>query len=44
MSDNAIVMEGLRRRSGSAASLDGINLEVPSGAVFGLLGPNGADH
>jgi ABC-2 type transport system ATP-binding protein len=42
MSENAIVVDGLRKRFGSVAALDGIDLEVPPGAVFGLLGPNGA--
>ena len=42
MSDNAIVVEGLRKRFGSVVALAGIDLEVPRGEVFGLLGPNGA--
>ena len=42
MSDIAIVVEGLRKRFGAVAALDGIDLEVPRGEVFGLLGPNGA--
>ncbi len=42
MSDAAIVMEGLVKRFGSVTALDGVDLEVPAGSVFGLLGPNGA--
>ena len=42
MSENAIVVDGLRKRFGNVVALDGINLDVPAGAVFGLLGPNGA--
>lgn len=42
MSDNAIVVEGLVKHFGSVAALDGIDLEVERGTVFGLLGPNGA--
>jgi ABC-2 type transport system ATP-binding protein len=42
MSENAIVVGGLRKRFGNVVALDGINLDVPAGAVFGLLGPNGA--
>jgi daunorubicin resistance ABC transporter ATP-binding subunit len=42
MSENAIVVEQLRKRFGEVIALDGIDLEVPRGAVFGLLGPNGA--
>jgi ABC-2 type transport system ATP-binding protein len=40
--DNAIVVEGLRKRFGDVVALDGIDFEVPPGTVFGLLGPNGA--
>jgi ABC-2 type transport system ATP-binding protein len=42
MRDAAIVVEGLTKRYGDLAALDGIDLEVPEGTVFGLLGPNGA--
>jgi len=42
MTENAIVVEGLRKRFGEVQALDGIDLEVPEGKVFGLLGPNGA--
>ena len=42
MSENAIVVEGLVKHFGSVAALDGIDLEVERGTVFGLLGPNGA--
>ena len=33
---------GLTRRYGSAAVVDGIDLDIARGEVFGLLGPNGA--
>jgi ABC-2 type transport system ATP-binding protein len=39
---DAIVVEGLRKRFGDVVALDGIDLAVPVGTVFGLLGPNGA--
>jgi ABC-2 type transport system ATP-binding protein len=42
MSDHAIVIEGLEKRFGEVTALDGIDLEVTEGTVFGLLGPNGA--
>jgi daunorubicin resistance ABC transporter ATP-binding subunit len=42
MSENAIVVEDLAKRFGEVVALDGIDLEVPEGTVFGLLGPNGA--
>jgi daunorubicin resistance ABC transporter ATP-binding subunit len=42
METNAIVVEGLVKRFGDVLALDGIDLEVAQGTVFGLLGPNGA--
>ncbi|SDZ20074.1 ABC-2 type transport system ATP-binding protein [Micromonospora pattaloongensis] len=38
----AIEAEGLRRSFGKTRALDGIDLRVPAGTVYGLLGPNGA--
>jgi ABC-2 type transport system ATP-binding protein len=42
----AIVVEGVRHtyrtRRGTVTALDGVDLEVPDGGVFGLLGRNGA--
>ncbi|GFJ84548.1 daunorubicin resistance protein DrrA family ABC transporter ATP-binding protein [Phytohabitans houttuyneae] len=35
-------MEGLRKRYGDKAALDGFDLDVRAGTVHGLLGPNGA--
>jgi ABC-2 type transport system ATP-binding protein len=42
MSDAAILAEGLTKRFGEVRALDGIDLTVNPGTVFGLLGPNGA--
>jgi len=42
MGTNAIVVEDLHKRFGDVAALDGVDLEVEEGTVFGLLGPNGA--
>ena len=42
MGDQAIVVEGLVKRYGELAALDGIDLQVEEGTIFGLLGPNGA--
>ena len=43
MSDpNAIEAFGLVKRYGEQAALDGVDLDVPRGAVCALLGPNGA--
>jgi ABC-2 type transport system ATP-binding protein len=39
---SAIRIEGLRKRYGSVTALDGLDLQVDSGAIFGFLGPNGA--
>ncbi|NRQ32597.1 ATP-binding cassette domain-containing protein [Nonomuraea sp. NN258] len=39
---DAIKAEGLVKKYGGVAALDGMSLTVPEGTVFGLLGPNGA--
>jgi ABC-2 type transport system ATP-binding protein len=38
----AILAEGVRQTFGDVVALDGLDLEVQAGTVFGLLGPNGA--
>ncbi len=38
----AIVAHGLRKSFGDVVALDGVDLTVKAGTVFGLLGPNGA--
>ena len=40
--DAAIVVHGLTKTYGSITALDGLDLAVPAGTVFGFLGPNGA--
>ncbi|HEY2668128.1 MAG TPA: ATP-binding cassette domain-containing protein [Actinomycetota bacterium] len=42
MADDAIIAKGLKKRFGEVVALDGVDIEVPRGTVFGLLGPNGA--
>lgn len=42
MSDIAIRTEDLTRNFSSLCAVDGLNLEVPAGTIFGFLGPNGA--
>jgi ABC-2 type transport system ATP-binding protein len=42
MSDFAIEAEGLRKAYGSVTALNGLTLQVPTGTVVGLLGPNGS--
>ena len=38
----ALKVRGLRKRYGSIVALDGLDLSVPNGVVYGFLGPNGA--
>ncbi len=40
--DFAIRTAGLSRDFGSLRAVDGVSLEVPVGAIFGFLGPNGS--
>jgi ABC-2 type transport system ATP-binding protein len=40
--DAAIEAQGLVKRFGSRAAVDGVDLTVPRGAIFGFLGQNGA--
>jgi ABC-2 type transport system ATP-binding protein len=42
MTQALIEARGLRKRYGSAVAVDGIDLAVHRGEIFGLLGPNGA--
>ncbi|MGW4474339.1 ATP-binding cassette domain-containing protein [Nonomuraea sp. NPDC004354] len=42
MNSYSLVAEGLTKRFGDAAALDGFDLAVREGTVCGLLGPNGA--
>ena len=37
-----IRLEGVRKSYGAIQALAGLDLEVPSGCIYGLLGPNGA--
>ncbi len=38
----AIETDALRRRFGDNLAVDGVDLEIPSGEIYGFLGPNGA--
>jgi ABC-2 type transport system ATP-binding protein len=38
----AVELRGLKKLYGRRAALDGVDLTVPPGSVFGFLGPNGA--
>jgi len=37
----AVVTDHLTKRFGRKAALDGVSLRIPTGSVFGLMGPNG---
>ena len=39
---SAVRLEGLRRTFGDLIAVDGIDLEVRAGEIYGFLGPNGA--
>ncbi len=42
MSDMAVVVDDLVKRYGELVAVDGLSLEVASGEILGLLGPNGS--
>lgn len=42
MSDHAIAVQGLEKRYGALRAVNGLNMNVPRGAVYGFLGRNGA--
>ncbi|RIE10249.1 ABC transporter ATP-binding protein [Candidatus Cryosericum hinesii] len=42
MTESAVSIKGLVKRYGSFTAVNGIDIEVGRGEVFGLLGPNGA--
>jgi ABC-2 type transport system ATP-binding protein len=42
VTDPAIRIDNLTRDYGQIRALDGLSLEVPSGSIFGFLGPNGS--
>src|SRR5262245_7552466 len=37
-----VATRGLRKEYGATVALDGVDLSVPRGSVYGLVGPNGA--
>ena len=39
---DAIEVRAVAKRFGDVVALDGLDLTVPAGTVFGLLGPKGA--
>ena len=41
-SSDALRLEGLGKRYGAFAALEGVSLAIPRGQLFGLIGHNGA--
>src|SRR6187397_3609330 len=41
-SQPAIATDGLTKRFGDLTAVDGIDLQLPAGRIYGLLGPNGS--
>lgn len=44
MTEMAIRTENLTRDFGHVRAVDNLSLEVPSGIIFGFLGPNASGH
>jgi len=42
MSEFVLEMRNLTKRFGNVLAVDGLDLAIPRGEVFGFLGPNGA--
>ena len=42
MTMRAITTEGLRRSFDGVPAVDGVDLDIPEGEIYGFLGPNGA--
>jgi ABC-2 type transport system ATP-binding protein len=42
MTETVIETRGLKKNYGSFAAVDGVDLTIPAGMVFGVLGPNGS--
>jgi ABC-2 type transport system ATP-binding protein len=39
---NAVSMEGVRKTFGKKVAVEGIDLAIPEGSIYGFIGPNGA--
>jgi len=42
MTETAVRVDGLVKHYGTVTAVDGVDLEIGAGEIFGLLGPNGA--
>ena len=41
-SDSAVLLEGVTKQFGSHLAVSNLDLEIPRGSIYGLLGPNGS--
>lgn len=39
---SSVVLENVTKRFGSQVAVDGLDLQVPSGSIYGFIGPNGS--
>lgn len=42
MAESTVLVSGLRKSFGAVRAIDGLDLEIPRGQTFGLIGPNGS--
>src|SRR5687768_15787005 len=42
MSDHAVVLRNVTKTFGAHTAVDGLDLTVPGGSVYGFIGPNGS--
>ena len=42
MTEPAVVTEDIARQYGDVWAVDGVDLHIPAGEIYGFLGPNGA--
>ncbi|MGE8356876.1 MAG: ATP-binding cassette domain-containing protein, partial [Microvirgula sp.] len=42
MNDNAVTLRGFGKRYGKTVAVDGVDLDIARGEIFGLIGPDGA--
>ena len=40
--ESALLLQGVSKNYGPMRALNGLDLNVPRGSIFGLVGPNGA--
>jgi len=40
--ENILTINGISKNYGRTKALDNLNLDIPKGSIFGILGPNGS--